>query len=289
MAHTRLRNGLLRGVDEVVDLCTEHAANDFVQGASIAQRRVLGTHLLRKPLKQGDLRQLLQRQQTRANPIVDVVGVVGNFVGQVAQLRFQAGLLPQQKPLRHPAGLLRFKAPRIGQRAMLEDAFSGFKAQVQPVVIGVALFQFIDHPQALKVVLKALVVAHAVVQGVLPGVTKRGVPQIVGQGNGFHQVFVPDQGARHRAGQLRHFQGMGEAGSKQVALVVQKHLGFVDQAAKRRGVNDAVAVALMVVAGGRGCFRVTAPARLAGPARLGRQRHAQHASMTSLTSASEAP
>jgi hypothetical protein len=41
---------------------------------------------------------------------------------------------------------------------------------------------------------------------------------------------------------------MRHAGAKQVAFVVQKHLGFVNQSAKRCGVNDAVTVALVRVA-----------------------------------------
>ena len=99
--------------------------------------------------------------------------------------------------------------------------------------------------------LKAAVSPHAIVQGVLPGVAKRRMAQVMGQGNRFHQVFVQTQGARHGAAQLRHLQRMGHAGAEQVALVVQKHLGFVDQPAKSTGMDDAVPVALEFGARGR--------------------------------------
>jgi len=54
---------------------------------------------------------------------------------------------------------------------------------------------------------------------------------------------------------------MRHARAKQVAFVVQKNLGFINQAPKCGGVNDAVAVALVRVAhaggvGGQGGFSV---------------------------------
>jgi hypothetical protein len=66
----------------------------------------------------------------------------------------------------------------------------------------------------------------------------------MGQSNGFDQVFIQSQGACNRAAKLRHLQRMREPGAKQVAFMVQKNLGFVDQPAKRSAVNDAVTVAL---------------------------------------------
>ena len=61
---------------------------------------------------------------------------------------------------------------------------------------------------------------------------------------------------RERAGDgardLRDFQRMREAGAVQVALVIDEHLGLVDQPAERGGMDDAVAVALVLRAVG-GC------------------------------------
>ena len=47
-----------------------------------------------------------------------------------------------------------------------------------------------------------------------------------------------------RAGDLRHFHGVGEAGAVQVAFVIDEHLGLVDQAPEGVGMDDAIAVAL---------------------------------------------
>ena len=50
---------------------------------------------------------------------------------------------------------------------------------------------------------------------------------------------------------LRHFERMREARAVQVALVVHEHLGLVDEAAERVGMDDAVAVALELAAEAR--------------------------------------
>ena len=117
---------------------------------------------------------------------------------------------------------------------MFQNAFAGFKAQIQTVEAGVALFQFVDHAQALQVVFKPPIRRHAFVERILSCVTKRCVPQIVRQGNGFHQVFVQMQGACDGTPQLRHLQRVRHAGAKQIAFVVQKDLRLVDQTPESR-------------------------------------------------------
>ena len=177
-------------------------------------------------------------------------------------------------------------------RAVFQNALARLKTQVQAVEVGVTFFEVIDHSQALQVVLEAAKFGHAGVQSVLPGMAKRGVAQVVRQGNGFDQVFVELQRARHGAAQLRHFQRMREARAKQVALVVQKDLGFVDQAPKRGAMHDAVAVALKLGTRGRRGLRKAPPARVRRVAGVGREHQApvaQQASITARTRASGAP
>ena len=58
---------------------------------------------------------------------------------------------------------------------MFQDAFAGFKAQVEAVECGVAFFKFVHHAQALQVVLEAAIRGHAFVQRVLTGVAERRV------------------------------------------------------------------------------------------------------------------
>ena len=180
----------------------------------------------------------------------------------------QRGLLLEKKTLGHAPRLLLLQQVRVGGRAVFEHAFAGFKGEVQAVKVGVALFQPIDHAQALQVVLKTAPVVHAFVQSILSSVAKRGVAQVVCQADGFDQILVQAQGAGNAAAHLRHFQRVRQARAKQVALMVYEHLGFIDQAAKSAAVHDAVAVALVVVAGGGGGFSVTPPSGgcgVAGP------------------------
>ena len=138
---------------------------------------------------------------------------------------------------------------------MLEDALPGLEGQVQAIKCRVALFQRIDHPQALQVVLEApvhlvgqwLIRArgfHRRVERILAGMAEGRVAQIVGQGNRLDQVFVQTQRAGDAAPQLRHLQGMRQTGAEQIAFVVQEDLRLVDEAPERGGVNDPVAVAL---------------------------------------------
>lgn len=140
----------------------------------------------------------------------------------------------------------------VAARAVLQNALTRLEGQVQPVVIGVALFERVDHAQALQVVLEAgmrrVGRAQAIVQRVLARVAEGRVAEVVRQRDGLDEVFVQPQLARDRAAELRHLQRMRQARAEQVAFVVQEDLRLVDEAPEGRAVDDAVAVALEVVA-----------------------------------------
>jgi hypothetical protein len=147
---------------------------------------------------------------------------------------------------------------------MLEDALARLESEIEPVELGVALLQQIDHAQRLQVVLEAAVLAHAGVQRILPGVAERRVAEVVRQRHRFDQVLVQVEQAGDGAADLRHFQAVGQPRAEQVALVVHEHLGLVFQAAERGRMDDAVAVALELGARRGGAFGVPAPAGLTG-------------------------
>ena len=92
--------------------------------------------------------------QPRAHAVVNVVRVVGDLVGQVADLRLQPRPGVRQKALPHTAGFVALQHFGIAARAVLQDAFAGLEGQVQPIERCVALLQHIDHAQALEVVLE---------------------------------------------------------------------------------------------------------------------------------------
>ena len=119
--------------------------------------------------------------------------------------------------------------------------------------------------------LKAAVLGHAFVEGVLTCVPKRRMAQIVRQRHGFDQVFVQAQSPGDGAAQLRDFERVREPRAEQITLVVQEHLCFVDQPPECGGVHDAVAVALESVARGRRGFSKAPPSALRRVARQRRQ------------------
>ncbi len=92
---------------------------------------------------------------------------------------------------------------------------------------------------------------HAGVERVLAGVAERRVAEIVAERDRLGEVVVEAQSPRERAGDLRDFDRVGEAGAEMVALVVDEHLGLVGEAAKGGRMDDAVAVALEFGAGRR--------------------------------------
>ena len=92
--------------------------------------------------KQFDVFHVVELNQTVAQAIVDIVIVIGCFVGQVGTLCFQAGLLVVEETLRHFA-----KQSGVFHRAVFENAFAGFITQVQAGKLGVFLFQLVDHAQ----------------------------------------------------------------------------------------------------------------------------------------------
>ena len=213
---------------------------------------------------QRNLVELLGHEQAGAHAVVDVVRVVGHLVGEIAQLRLEAGLRAVDEALGHATRLGGEQAARIARGAVLQHPFARLETEVQPVVCGIALFQFVHNAKALQVVLEAvavrLVTLEAFVERVLPSVAEGCVTQVVGQRDGFDQVFVEAQRAGDRAAELRNFERVRQPRAEQVALVVQEHLGLVDEAAERCAVHDAVAVALEFVAVGGRRLGVAAPA-----------------------------
>ena len=85
---------------------------------------------------------------------------------------------------------------------------------------------------------------HAGVERVLPGMPEGGVAEIVAKRDGFGEIVVEAERARQRPRDLRHLDGVGEAGAEMIALVIDEHLGLVGEAAEGGRMDDAVAVAL---------------------------------------------
>src|SRR4029077_193672 len=97
------------------------------------------------------------------------------------------------------------------------------------------------------------------------------VTKIVREADGFSEGLIQAQCQRHRACDLRHLDGMGDASTVEVPLMVDEYLRLVDQPAESVGVNDAVTIALELAAEFRRILRKASPARLRVVGRVRRE------------------
>ena len=67
--------------------------------------------------------------------------------------------------------------------------------------------------------------------------------EVVRQRQRFGEILVEAELAGQRAGDLRHFQRVGQPGAVMIALVEHEHLGLVLQAAEGGGMDHPVAIA----------------------------------------------
>src|SRR6266853_6026628 len=80
--------------------------------------------------------------------------------------------------------------------SMFSQTFQYFKREVQTRKIWIRIFEQLDHPQTLAVVIESAVSAHTFGQHLFSGVAKRRMAQVVGERNGFRQVLVQCQCTR---------------------------------------------------------------------------------------------
>ena len=91
--------------------------------------------------------------------------------------------------------------------------------------------------------IEAAETGEALVERALAGVTERRMAEIVTKRRRLRQVLVEAERARQRPGDLGHFQSVGQPRAEMVAFMEHENLGLVAEPAKRRGMDDAVAVA----------------------------------------------
>ncbi len=91
-----------------------------------------------------------------------------------------------------------------------------------------------------------------------PAWPKGGWPRSCASDERLGEILVERQRARDRAGDLRHFETVGEPRAVVIALMLHEDLGLVLQPPERRRMDDAVAVALerrALALGGSGMSR----------------------------------
>jgi hypothetical protein len=102
---------------------------------------------------------------------------------------------------------------------------------------------------------------HGGTESLFAGVAEGRVSDVVDEGEGFGEINIEPKLLGDRAGDLRHLDGMGQAIAEVIADAGSEDLGLVFQSPEGAGVDDAIAVALKVIAIGVRRFGVTAAER----------------------------
>ncbi len=220
--------------------------------------------------------QIVQREQVRTQAIVDVVIHIGDVVGQRGDLRFQPR--PGRKIERPARSKRRDRArqrcaPLDSGPLCLTRPSSVSQVRLSPSKSAIAMFELGDEPERMGIVVEA---AEFVAWPRSAPPRRHGrtacdpdrAPAPRASARSSSSASTP----RHGAGDLRHFQRMGEPRAVIIAFMLHEDLRLVLEPAKGRGMDDAVAVAL--IAGARRAFRLGIEAAAAGGrhGRIGRMR-----------------
>ena len=183
---------------------------------------------VRRPEDLEDIRRdIVDRHQTGAQRVVEIVVDIGDAVGDANDLAFE-------RVRRSRRGM----GDAGAELGVTKNAVADVIGQVETASVP---FQVIDDAQALLVVAEA---GEGFRQGRFTGVAEGGVTEIVAETDGLDEVLIEAERPTDGAGDLRHFEGVGEPGAVVVAGGSDKDLGLVHQPAKALGVEDAIAVAL---------------------------------------------
>ena len=121
---------------------------------------------------------------------------------------------------------------------MLLDAFTDIPSQVEAGTRGIFFFEDFDDPEALCVMIEAPLSLHEAVQFLLSGVTAGGVPEIMGQRDGFCEIFIETKGPGEGAADGGDLDGVGEARAVMVPGAIEEDLGFPIEPPECGGMDD---------------------------------------------------
>src|SRR4029077_8356583 len=237
---------LLRGPDQIVHQPVEHAFQGLVELQLLGSLRVKLSDFAIEALENlNAFPNLFQRQQVRFVSVIQIGGVVGDFIREVDELSFQRRALVQ-KILRQFRMLLRIVIVR-----MLDDSFAHFERQVQAAKRGVALLKVFHNAQRMKVVVeeKSMLV-HRGVESFFSGMSERRMADVMYQRESFGKVSVEPECSGNGARNLGHFEGMCQTIAEVVRVAAREDLGLGLKPAKSAGVYHTIAVALEIVAVG---------------------------------------
>lgn len=90
--------------------------------------------------------------------------------------------------------------------------------------------------------------AHGCVEGFFSGVPERRMAEIVDQGERFDEIGVESELGGDGAGDLRDLDSVRQAVAEVIGVTASEHLSLRFEASKRAGMDDAITIALKIVA-----------------------------------------
>ena len=121
-----------------------------------------------------------------------------------------------------------------------------------------------DDVERVQIVIEAVAeFAHTQIQLLFAGVAKRRMADVVNQRERFGEIGIQTQGAGDRTRDLRYFQRVRQAVAKMIGEAGGENLRLSFEPAESSRMDDAVAVACVIIAIRMLWFRVAAAARVA--------------------------
>jgi hypothetical protein len=237
--------------DQVADQVIDHVTQGFIkfQASTCSGMRRFDPGVDVRE-KRDFVPQRVQIEQIGFERVVEVGGVVGDFVDPVNELGFKRR--PQVQQI---LGQFRMRGGRVIP-GMLDDAFADFKRQVEAVEFNVTMFEMLHDAKRMQVVIEAAAVdAHQLIEFSFAGMAKGRVANIVHQGQSLNELCVDPQSGGHRAGDLGDFKRVCKSIAKVIGEAGAEDLRFCFQTPERARVDDAVAVARIFAAVGVREFR----------------------------------
>src|SRR5258708_18313479 len=149
--------------------------------------------------------------------IVDIGGVVGDYINAIDELGFQ-----RRAQIQKIFGKLRKLRGGIITR-MLDDAFAHFKREIQTRIIEIALFELFDDAQRVQIVIeRGAAPTHQFVELAFTGVAEGRMADVVNKRERFGKLGVQSECGSNRAGNLRDLESVRQAIAEMVRIARSK-------------------------------------------------------------------
>ena len=230
--------------DHVFDQAADQAAHQLMRQPRRIDARVLLADVAQQAADHRHIRKVGEREQIGAQPVVEIVRIIGDVVGDRRDLGLGAGMAPEREVMRcvvvgndlRDAGVTVLAGRlslRIGQRAIvLDDAFQRFPTEVEPVEGRIAPLDGGDDPQSLGIVVEPAEVGEQGRQRALPACPNGGWPRSCASANASQILVQAERGGR-APGRSALTSRCGRAGCDSDRLHGTRTLGLVAEAAEQ--------------------------------------------------------